>query len=102
MTLSFAIHIILHMAVPVLVAALFYRDQLRYASLMMLAGWLIDLDHLLVTPIIDQDRCSVGFHLLHRYWIVPLYTVLALIPKTRLIGLGLLIHIVLDWTDCYF
>ncbi|PKV75098.1 DUF6122 family protein [Pontibacter ramchanderi] len=102
MTLSFAIHIILHMSVPVLVAALFYREQLRFASLMMLAGWLIDFDHLLVTPIIDQDRCSVGFHLLHRYWLLPFYLTLALIPKTRLIGLGLLIHIVLDWTDCYF
>ncbi|SIT77265.1 DUF6122 family protein [Pontibacter indicus] len=101
MTLSFAIHIILHMLVPILVAALFYREQLRFASLMMLAGWLIDFDHLLVTPIIDQDRCSIGFHLLHRYWLVPIYTILALIPKTRLIGLGLLIHIVLDWIDCY-
>jgi hypothetical protein len=99
-TLSFAIHIILHMAVPVLVAALFYRDQFRYASLVMLAGWLIDVDHLLASPIIDPDRCSVGFHLLHQYWIVPFYAILALIPKTRLIGLGLMIHIVLDWIDC--
>lgn len=66
----------------------------------MLAGWLIDVDHLLVRPILDPERCSVGFHLLHSYWIIPLYLLLTIIPKTRLIGLGLVIHIVLDYIEC--
>ncbi|WP_225986685.1 DUF6122 family protein [Rufibacter sp. LB8] len=62
---------------------------------------LIDLDHLLADPIVDPNRCSVGFHLLQQYWLVPVYVVLAIVPKTRLIGLGLVIHILLDWLDCY-
>lgn len=91
----------LHITVPLAVAALFYREQFAKASLIMLAGLAIDADHLLVRPILDPERCSVGFHLLHQYWLIPLYAMLALIPKTRLIGLGLVIHIVLDWIDCY-
>ncbi len=67
----------------------------------MLAGLLIDLDHLLADRILDPNRCSVGYHLLHAYWLIPLYILLAFIPKTRLIGLGLVIHIILDWLDCY-
>lgn len=101
MTLSFALHMFLHVAVPLAVAALFYKESFTRASLLMLAGIAIDVDHLLVRPILDPDRCSVGFHLLHQYWIFPLYVVLALIPKTRLVGLGLVIHIILDWLDCY-
>ncbi|WP_299700682.1 DUF6122 family protein [uncultured Pontibacter sp.] len=101
MTLSFAIHMLLHVGVPLLVAALFYREQFMRASLLMLAGLAIDADHLLVRPILDPWRCSVGFHLLHQYWIIPFYVFLALFPKTRLVGLGLVIHIILDWIDCY-
>ncbi|SIR40081.1 DUF6122 family protein [Pontibacter lucknowensis] len=100
-SLSFAIHMFLHLAVPLAFAALFYREQFIRASLIMLAGLAIDADHLLVRPILDPWRCSVGFHLLHQYWLIPVYVVLALIPKTRLIGLGLVIHIFLDWIDCY-
>ncbi|QCR24860.1 hypothetical protein C1N53_03210 [Pontibacter sp. SGAir0037] len=92
---------ILHIAVPLAVAWLFYRNYFKRASLIMLAGLLIDADHLLATPILDPNRCSVGYHLLHSYWLVPLYVLLALFPKTRLWGLGLVIHIVLDFLDCY-
>jgi hypothetical protein len=100
MSLSFLIHMVLHLSVPILVAAFFYREQFWRASLIMLGGLAIDADHLLVRPILDPDRCSVGFHLLHQYWIIPIYIGLALFPKTRLIGLGLVIHIALDWIDC--
>jgi hypothetical protein len=97
---KFIIHIILHVAVPLAVAWLFYRDDFRRASLIMLAGLLIDLDHLIADPIMDPDRCSIGFHPLHTYWIIPVYVILAIVPKTRLVGLGLVIHIVLDYIDC--
>jgi hypothetical protein len=100
MTLGFALHMFLHVAVPLVVAGIFYRNDFQRASLLLLAGILIDADHLLASPIIDQDRCSVGFHLLHNHWLILFYTFLALIPRTRLIGLGLVIHIVLDWLDC--
>ncbi|WP_255593817.1 DUF6122 family protein [Pontibacter sp. HSC-14F20] len=92
---------LLHIAVPLAVAALFYREQFTRASLLILAGLIIDADHLLVRPILDPMRCSVGFHLLHQYWLIPVYVLLALIPKTRLVGIGLVIHIALDWMHCH-
>lgn len=100
MQVGFIFHLFLHVAVPLAVAWLFFRPQLKRAALLMLGGILIDLDHLLAEPIIAPDRCSVGYHLLHSYWLIPLYVLLALIPKTRLVGIGLVIHIFLDWLDC--
>ncbi|WP_018477561.1 DUF6122 family protein [Pontibacter roseus] len=100
MTFAFAFHLFLHVAVPLAVAGLFFRPEFRRASLLLLAGILIDVDHVLANPIVDPDRCSVGYHLLHHYWLILVYFVLALVPKTRLIGIGLMIHIVLDWLEC--
>ncbi|RDV16855.1 hypothetical protein DXT99_02745 [Pontibacter diazotrophicus] len=100
MTPAFILHLFLHVAVPLLVAALFFRKDFRHATLVMLAGILIDIDHVAASPIVDPDRCSVGYHLLHSYWLIPVYVALALYPKTRLIGLGLVIHILLDTAEC--
>lgn len=102
MTIGFILHMFLHVAVPVAVAWVFYRSQFKRASLLLLSGMLIDADHLLADPILDPDRCSIGYHLLHQYWTIGPYLLLALIPRTRLIGLGLIIHLILDWTDCYW
>lgn len=66
----------------------------------MAAANLIDLDHLFADPIFMEGRCSVGFHLLHGYGVSAVYFLLAIIPKTRLIGLGLLIHVLVDGMDC--
>ena len=60
----------------------------------------VDLDHLLADPIYDPDRCSMGFHPLHTAPAVAVYVLLAAWPKTRLVGVGLLIHMALDWVDC--
>lgn len=98
--MAFAFHLVIHIAAPLLVAALFFREEFWKASFLMLAGILIDADHLLADPMVDPDRCSVGFHLLHSYWLLLFYVVLAVVPKTRLVGLGLVIHIALDWLDC--
>jgi hypothetical protein len=68
----------------------------------MMATMLVDLDHLLANPIYDATRCSIGFHPLHQPWFITLYAALCLFPKTRLIGLGLIIHMVLDSIDCQF
>lgn len=99
-SLGFIVHMVLHVLVPVAVAWFFYRHMFKRATLLMLSGLLIDLDHLLADQILDPNRCSVGYHLLHAYWLIPVYVLLALVPKTRLIGLGLVIHIILDWLDC--
>lgn len=94
------LHLALHAAVPGLVAALFFRSTWRRAWLVMLLTMLVDLDHFLATPIYDPDRCSIGFHPLHTVPAIVLYAVLALPRPTRLVGLGLLIHMALDGLDC--
>lgn len=63
---------------------------------------LIDLDHLLANPIFDPNRCSINFHPLHTYYALAVYILLTLFKKTRLIGLGLVIHIIADIVDCSF
>ena len=66
----------------------------------MVATMVVDVDHLLANPIYDPDRCSIGFHPLHTMPAVAVYALLAAWPKTRLVGVGLLIHMALDLTDC--
>ena len=66
----------------------------------MMATMLVDLDHLLATPIYDPARCSIGFHPLHTLAPVVAYCLLCALPKTRYIGIGLVIHMLLDSLDC--
>lgn len=67
----------------------------------MISGMLIDLDHLLATPIFSPNRCSINFHPLHSYYAIAIYFILLIPKKTRLIGLGLVIHILADTVDCW-
>lgn len=94
------LHLALHLVVPGLVAALFFRGRRRTAWLVMVATMLVDVDHLLATPVYDPTRCSIGFHPLHTAPAIALYAVLALVPRTRLVGVGLLLHMALDGLDC--
>ena len=94
-------HIFLHFAVPAIVARVFFKDKWLKAWLIMVATMVVDLDHLLADPIYDPDRCSIGFHPLHSWPAIAAYAGLAVWPKTRLIGLGLLIHMALDGIDCF-
>jgi hypothetical protein len=82
------------------VASVFFRKKWLVAYLIMVGALLIDLDHLLANPIYDPQRCSLGFHPLHGLLPMLLYLSLCLHRKTRLIGLGLVIHIGLDAIDC--
>ena len=66
----------------------------------MAATMIVDLDHLLATPVFDPHRCSIGFHPLHTWPAMALYLFMAAAPKTRLVGLGLVIHMALDAIDC--
>lgn len=61
---------------------------------------LVDLDHLLADPIFDPNRCSIGFHPLHSGLAIGVYIVMLLFPKVRIVGIGLLIHMALDYMDC--
>ncbi|TRZ43585.1 DUF6122 family protein [Robertkochia solimangrovi] len=95
------VHYGIHFLVPVLVAWLFYRESFRRSAIILLAGIIIDIDHLLAHPIFDPDRCSIGFHILHTYPFIVFYLILALFRKTRLYGLALMIHIIADTVDCW-
>lgn len=62
---------------------------------------LVDLDHLFATPIFDSNRCSVGFHYLHSYIAIGIYSISLFFKKTRIIAIGLLFHMLTDYIDCY-
>lgn len=94
------LHLVLHVVVPAAVALGWYRDRWLQAWLWMMAGWLIDLDHLLADPIYSPGRCSIGFHPLHTAPAIVAYALLTVPRRTRPLGVGLLIHIGLDALDC--
>lgn len=93
-------HIVQHFVVPLLVAVLFFPKQWRKAYLVMMLTMLVDVDHLLADPIYDPNRCSIGFHPLHRLPMIVGYLALCVFSKTRWVGLGLVIHMALDSIDC--
>ncbi|MDT0607002.1 DUF6122 family protein [Croceitalea rosinachiae] len=96
------LHYGIHFIVPIAIGLFFFKkDQLKII-LILLASMLIDLDHLLANPIFDSNRCSVNFHPLHSYWAIAIYLILTYLKKTRILGLGLLIHILADLVDCAF
>lgn len=86
---------------PLLVALAFFRPHWQRSFWLMLATMLVDSDHLLATPIYDPQRCSIGFHPLHQFFPIAIYVALCFLPKTRLIGIGLVIHMALDSLDCF-
>lgn len=94
------VHYSLHFAFPGLLAYIFFRKYWIRAWLLMLATMLIDLDHLLATPIFDPHRCSINFHPLHTYWAFGTYVLLLFFRKTRIVGLGLVLHLLTDYQDC--
>ena len=95
------LHISLHLVVPLAVVGLFFKKDWKIAYFIMLSTMLVDLDHLLANLIYDPNRCSIAFHPLHQPWFIAFYFILSFYPKTRFIGVGLVIHMVLDAIDCY-
>ena len=73
----------------------------------MLFTMLVDMDHLLATPIFDPYRMSIGFHPLHSYPAIAIYVIMCLLPYGRLgwpwwlraVGIGLVFHMLTDWQD---
>jgi hypothetical protein len=94
------VHLTLHLLAPGAVARLAFSDRWKRAWIVMVATMAVDLDHLLATPVFDPNRCSIGFHPLHTWPALAVILVLAVVPKTRLVGLGLVIHMALDGLDC--
>ena len=79
---------------------MFFRKYWLKAWLIMLATMLVDLDHLLASPVYDPTRCSIGFHPLHQWPAILVYALIVLVRPLRLLGIGLLIHMLLDGLDC--
>ncbi|MBV6655379.1 MAG: hypothetical protein KI786_16540 [Mameliella sp.] len=94
------VHYSLHFLAPGLLAYFLFPDQWKRAWLIMIATMLVDIDHLLADPIFDPDRCSIGFHPLHSYPAIGVYAVLLFWPKSRIIAVGLLFHMLTDFQDC--
>ncbi|MDG1284895.1 MAG: DUF6122 family protein [Flavobacteriaceae bacterium] len=94
------IHYGIHFLVPLLLSLIFYKKQWLKSYLIFLSAFIIDLDHLTATPLFDPLRCSIGFHPLHTYLAIGVYISLLAPSKTRLIGIGLCIHIIADGCDC--
>ena len=94
------LHLVLHGVIPGITARLAFRKIWLKAWLIMVLTMVIDLDHILASPIYDPDRCSINFHPLHSYPAIGAYSLLLFIPKLRIIGAGLLIHVGLDILDC--
>ncbi|MCP4188704.1 MAG: hypothetical protein GY763_13960 [Gammaproteobacteria bacterium] len=94
------LHIALHFIIPATVVGLFFRRKWHFNYLIMMSTMLVDLDHLLADPIYDPTRCSIGFHPLHGFIPIAIYGLLCLPSRTRLIGIGLVIHMLLDFLDC--
>lgn len=94
------LHIALHFAVPALAALGFPREQWLRAWLIMSVTMAVDADHVLADPVYDPLRCSIGFHPLHGPLPIALYGLLCFVPRLRLVGLGLVIHMALDALDC--
>lgn len=64
---------------------------------------LVDLDHLLADPIFQANRCGINFHPLHTYWAMLGYVALLFFRwPFRVIGIGLLFHMLTDFVDCFW
>jgi hypothetical protein len=94
------VHLLLHFIVPGIVARFSFRVRWKRAWLIMALTIIVDLDHLLADPIYDPLRCSIAHHPLHTYPAILVYLALTSISKTRIVGLGLMIHMALDGIDC--
>jgi len=95
------IHYFLHFGFPWVIAFLFFRKDWKKVYLILLATMLVDLDHLLATPIFQANRCSINYHFLHTYQAMLFYVVLLFLRRPfNIIGIGLLFHMLTDFIDC--
>ena len=94
------LHLVLHVFIPGITARLVYQKILLKAWLIMMLTMTVDLDHLLASPVYAPERCGINFHPLHTYPAIGAYFLFLFVPKLRIIGVGLLLHMGLDFIDC--
>ena len=99
---SLIIHYSLHFFLPLFVAKLFFNQDWKKAYIIMISTMIVDIDHLLATPIYQADRCSINFHPLHSYFAIAIYIVMSFLKRPlNLIGIGLVLHMFADYCDCF-
>lgn len=94
------LHIVLHFTIPALLALLVRSRPWWQVYALLILGMVVDVDHVLAVPVYDPLRCGMGFHPLHTWPAVLFYAGLACWRPARLIGAGLLLHMLLDSIDC--
>ncbi len=68
----------------------------------MISTMIVDIDHLLATPIYQADRCSINFHPLHSYFAIAIYFVMSFLKRPlNIVGIGLVLHMFADYCDCF-
>ncbi len=102
MTFKVLIHYSFHFIVPFFFAKIFFKDNWKKAFVIMLLTMLIDLDHLLESPIFDANRCSIGYHPLHTVYAAVFYFLLLFSQswKLKAVSIGCLWHLSTDYIDC--
>lgn len=96
-------HYFLHFIFIGAIAYWYDKTNWKKYWLILLATMLVDLDHLLATPIFSPGRCSIGFHYLHSEYVIPFYFLGAIFIKhkiLRLVLIGLAFHMITDFIDC--
>lgn len=98
------VHYGFHFVFPFVLGWLFFPQQWKKASFIMLGTMLVDLDHLFATPIFDADRNSIGYHFLHSYPAIAVYIIGSIFAKGtwKMVFIGLLWHMITDFQDYYF
>ena len=95
------IHYFLHFCFPFFIAFGLFRKDWKKVYLILIATMLVDLDHLLANPFFVKDRCSINFHPLHSYYAMVVYVIFLFLRKPfKIIGIGLLFHMLTDFIDC--
>lgn len=97
---------LIHLLSNILVVGLVYsynkyngKDMDKSVYFIFLSN-LIDLDHLLASPIYDKNRCSINFHPLHSWYTFPFYFAGLFLNKYRYLMIGIILHLSLDLIDC--
>ena len=100
MSLKFIVHYGFHFLLPLVISLCFYKKKWKLVYLLFVGTMLIDLDHLLASPIFDANRCSINFHPLHSFYAIGVYTIMLIPKKIRVLGIALLLHMFTDYLDC--
>ena len=102
MSFKFLFHYGFHFLVPFVIALIFYKKKWIQVYFIFIGAMLVDLDHLLATPIFEPNRCSINFHPLHTYYAIAVHILMIFLKKSRILGIALLFHMLTDYLDCYF